>query len=211
MDIRKQMDDIYRKLPLQKIPWNVTEPPALLVKAVESGKIQPCRVVDLGCGAGNYSIWLAQRGFEVTGLDISMEAIRIARRQAEDAGVDCEFQMIDLLGDVSAYESQFDLAIDWEVLHHIFPDDREQFVGNVRRMLRPGGIYFSLCFSEKDPGFGGEGKFRDTSIGTKLYFSSEEELRSLFSPLFEIEELRTVEIEGKYGPHLVNAAWLRRE
>ncbi len=210
MDIREQMDKIYRDLPPDSIPWNLTDPPPLLVKAVESGKIKPCRAVDLGCGAGNYAVWLAKQGFDVTGLDISIEAIKKARDLAAQAGVTCRFEAADLIGDVSAYVSAFDLAIDWEVLHHVFPEERERFIRNVHRMLKAGGTYFSLCFSERDLSFGGEGKFRDTPLGTRLYFSSEEELRKLFSPLFEIQDLRTVQIPGKYGPHMVNAAWLRR-
>jgi hypothetical protein len=71
-------------------------------------------------------------------------------------------------------------------------------------------MYFSLSFSEKDSDFGGEGKHRKTPLGTTLYFSSEDELKDLFDPLFDICELNTVEIAGKYGPHLANAAWLKR-
>jgi len=211
VDISKQMDDIYRNLPPDRIPWNIAEPPALLVEAVRTGKIKPCKVVDLGCGAGNYAVWLAGQGFDVTGLDISSEAVKLAREQASKAGFDCRFDVVDLLGDLPDYEATFDLAIDWELLHHIFPEDREHLVKNVHSMLQPKGVFFSLCFSVEDPAFGGKGKFRDTNIGTRLYFSSERELQELFSPLFEVLDLRTVEIEGKYGPHAVNAAWLQRK
>ena len=62
-------------------------------------------------------------------------------------------------------------------------------MANVNALLNSGSYYLSICFSEKDPQFGGEGKFRKTSIGTELYFSSEEELRVLFEPYFAIEEL----------------------
>lgn len=211
MDIRRQMDQIYRDLPLDRIPWNLTEPPEILVDAVESGKIKPCQAVDLGCGAGNYSVWLARRGFDVTGLDISEKAISYAEELADKNGVECHFEAIDLLGDLEKYHSTFDFAFDWELLHHIFPEDRERYLDNVRRILRSGGLYLSICFSEADPDFGGEGKTRKTRIGTVLYFSSEDELRELYGPRFQILDLETAEIKGKYGPHLVNAAWLKRE
>ena len=108
------------------------------------------------------------------------------------------------------FHEHFDFAYDWEVLHHIFPEDRECYLNNVHSMLRPNGEYFSLCFSEKDSDFGGQGKYRKTPLGTTLYFSSEDELKELFDPLFHVCELSTVEIEGKYKPHLVNIAWLKR-
>lgn len=211
MGVRDEMDRIYRDMSLDDIPWNVSTPPVMLVESVGSGKVKPCKAVDLGCGAGNYSVWLAKEGFDVTGLDISEQAIEHARALAGRTGVSARFEAVDLLGDLTRFSGQYDFAFDWEVLHHVFPEDRATYVSNVHSLLRPDGMYFSLCFSERDPGFGGEGKFRTTPLGTTLYFSSEEELRELFEPLFVIDDLHTVEVEGKPVPHLVNAAWLRRK
>lgn len=211
MNIRRQMEQIYKDIPLEKIPWNMTEPPDILVDAVETGKIKPCRTVDLGCGAGNYAVWFAEQGFDVTGIDISCNAIRHANDLASRREVSCRFVIADLLGDVSKYHGDFDFAYDWEVLHHIMPYDREAYIENVYNVLRPEGIYFSQCFSIRDGDFGGEGNIRKTQLGTVLYFSSEEELQDLYDPHFHIVELHTVEIRGKYGPHLANIAWLRRK
>ena len=209
--LREQMDRIYRDLALEEIPWNLERPPRKLVELVESGRILPCRAVDLGCGAGNYAVWLAARGFDVTGVDLSSKALELAERLAREKGVPCRFVRVDLLGDVSAFEAAFDFAYDWEVLHHIFPEERLRYAANVYRMVRPGARYLSVSFSEKDVSrFGGEGKYRTTPLGTRLYFSSEQELRELFEPLFEVEELSTVEIVGKRGPHMAVQAILRR-
>jgi hypothetical protein len=71
----------------------------------------------------------------------------------------------------------------------------------VYKILKPEATYFSVCFSEKDPQFGGRGKYRKTRVGTTLYFSSESELRELVSPYFTIREIKTMEVNGKYGPH----------
>ncbi len=210
MNIRKQMNDVYRNIPLDKIPWNIEEPPGLLVEAVKTGKIKPCPTVDLGCGAGNYAVWLAGQSFDVIGLDISEAAVKHATELAASKGVTCRFMVADLLGDLSELHDSFDLAIDWEVLHHVFPDDRPTFIDNVHALLRPGGVYLSVCFSEKDDTFDGEGKLRETPLGTTLYFSSEVELRELFETKFDILELNTVDIPGKFGSHIVNVAWLQR-
>lgn len=210
MNLRKQMNQIYRDMPLDKIPWNLEGPPALLIDAVNSGKIKPCRTVDLGCGAGNYAVWLAEKSFDVTGLDISEEAIKHATALAASKGVSCRFMAADLLGDLSDLHDSFELALDWEVLHHVFPDDRPKFVDNVHALLRPGGVFLSVCFSEHDKTFEGDGQYRDTPIGTTLYFSSETELRDLFETRFDVLELNTVDIPGKYGPHTVNVAWMQR-
>ena len=65
------MEKIYQKTPLNKIPWNFETPPNDLVELVDAGKVNPCKTVDLGCGTGNYAIYLASQGFNVTGIDIS--------------------------------------------------------------------------------------------------------------------------------------------
>jgi SAM-dependent methyltransferase len=195
------IDRIYQTIPLDNLPWNNETPPDALVRLVQEGGVRPCRTVDLGCGAGNYAIYLAGLGFEVTGLDSSPTAITIAREQAEKRGARCRFIVADLLGDLHEVSGTFDFAYDWEFLHHIFPEDRETYIKNVHNLLNRGAPYFSVCFSEDDPQFGGSGKYRKTRIGTTLYFSSESEIRELASPYFTIRELKTIEVSGKFGPH----------
>lgn len=204
------MDRIYREVPLQTIPWNSKTPPEILVDLVRSGKVKPCRAIDLGCGAGNYALYLAGAGFDMTGVDISSRAIEIARENAATRGIRCTFLVADLVGDLHEIRDTYEFAYDWEVLHHIFPEDRERYVRNIHRILRPGGKYLSVCFSDEDPQFGGSGKYRKTPLGTTLYFSSEKELRDLFRPYFSIRELQTREVPGKYSPHLAVCAFLEK-
>ncbi len=205
------MDRIYRNIPAANLPWNIATPPAALVSLVESGRVRPCRAIDFGCGTGNYTIYLAGRGFDMTGVDISPEAIRIASENGKRQGVRCRFIAADLLGDLHEIEGAFDFAYDWELLHHIFPEDRKTYIRHVHRVLNTGGLYFSVCFSDEDPQFGGSGKYRKTRIGTTLYFSSEAEIRDLLSPHFIIQELGTIDVYGKMGPHrAIRALSVRR-
>lgn len=210
MKLAEQMDRIYRELSPESIPWNLEQPPALLVELVESGKIAPCDAVDLGCGAGNYAVWLATRGFRVTGIDLSPRAVELAAQRADQAGQPARFVVGDLTEGLPVSATAFDFAYDWEVLHHVFPEARESYLRNVRELLRPGGLYFSVCFSEHDPGFGGQGKVRETRLGTQLYFSSEDELNDALRPFFDVRELSTAEVAGKYGPHRAVVALAER-
>ena len=195
------LESIYQNVPEKDIPWNFEKPPESLVSLIESSKIQPCRCIDLGCGLGDYAIYLATLGFRVTGIDISPTAIRKAKQNADSKGVECRFMAADIINDNLEELGTFDFAYDYEVLHHIYLEQRERYVQRVDKLLNPGGHYLTISFSEDDPCFGGQGKFRKTPLGTVLYFSSEEEIRELYDPFFQIIELKTIDIPGKRGPH----------
>ena len=207
------MDKIYRNLTLDEIPWNVEIPPENLRNLVKSGWVKPCDAIDLGCGVGNFAIWFASIGFRMTGLELSQGAIEIAISLAAKKSMECRFVIGDMTSGIEGLEDTFDFAYDWEVLHHVFPENRAKYVKNVHRMLRSKGKYYSLCFSEEEPpSFGGDGKYRKTRIGTTLYFSSEQELKELFEPYFQIEQLRTVEVHGKKSSHMaVEAKMLKMD
>ncbi len=199
--LKEQMDKIYRDVSLDKIPWNIPTPPEILEKAIKANVPEHGKVIELGCGAGNYVIWFAKMGYQVTGVDISKNAIEIARRSAMTAGVNCDFVVADVTRDFPKFDVKFDFAYDWELLHHIFPEHRDEYIDNVIRLLKREGKYLSVCFSEESPQFGGSGKYRKTPLNTTLYFSTEDELRSLFKKYGEIEDLKSIDIKGKNVVH----------
>ncbi|GAG89849.1 unnamed protein product [marine sediment metagenome] len=207
---KNEMDTIYKTVPLAEIPWNRETPPGALVELVESGKVPPCKAIDLGCGAGNYAIYLTKKGFKVTGVDVSPTAIKIARENAKKQGSNCNFIALNVLTDLKRINESFEFAYDWQLLHHIFPKDRENYIKSVHGLLTPGGKYLSVCFSEKDSYFDDTGKYRKTNLGTTLYFSSENELRKLFTPYFTVIELKTIETGDKSSPHFVNYAFMEK-
>ncbi len=206
-----QIDDVYKDMSLDEIPWNIQTPPPPLVELVDSGKVQPCKAIDLGCGAGNYAIYLAGRGFDITGVDGSPTAIRIAKKNAKTKRAKCNFIVVDAVEEPHKLGQSWDFAYDWGLLHHIFPEQRQKYVENVHRILNPRGKYLSACFSEKDAGFGGSGKYRKTRLRSTLYFSCEDELRQLFEPYFAIIDLQTVQISGKCKPHMFNCVFMERK
>jgi hypothetical protein len=121
--------------------------------------------------------------------------------------VSASFVVADLMGGLREMEGSFTFAYDWEVLHHVLPADRENYLHTVQRLLAPSGRYLSVSFSEDDPWLG-QGKLRRTPLGTLLYFSNRDELETLFAPRFAILRLETIEVRGKRGPHLANYALL---
>ena len=108
----KHFNDIYKEITPEEIPWNNEQPPELLVELVESGQVKAGKTLDLGCGLGNYAIWLAGKGFNVVGVDASPTAIKIARRNAKDKGVKCKFVVGDVTGSWADFGTGFDFVYD---------------------------------------------------------------------------------------------------
>jgi SAM-dependent methyltransferase len=142
---------------LWRAPWDIGGPRPELVRLVESGELEPCRAIDLGCGIGENAIYLAQQGFNASGADISPRAIAKARRKAQVVGVSPTF----LVGDVTnltEVEGPFDLVVDNGCLHSLLRDrSREDYVRTVLRLTRPGSRYWLRCFVRRGRfGTGGE-------------------------------------------------------
>ncbi len=94
------------------------------------------KVLDLGCGTGNFSIKLAEKGCQVLGVDISQEMLAIAREKAEAKGLAIDFRQMDLM-DLNLNDGEFDLALT--VTAFEFIEDIEGAFREIYRTVRPGG------------------------------------------------------------------------
>jgi ubiquinone/menaquinone biosynthesis C-methylase UbiE len=93
-------------------------------------------ILDAGCGPGTYGIILAQEGGTVVGIDISFQAMQMARERAHRKSVN----FVALVGDMEALpfkDSAFDVCFCGWALHHL--PNIDIAVANLRRVLRPGG------------------------------------------------------------------------
>ncbi len=98
------------------------------------------KLLELGCGAGNLSICLAQAGYDVTGIDIAPTAIDWAIENATIAGVQVDFLQGDVLELAAISDAPFDIALDGCCFHCIIGDDRAHFLRTAHRILKPNGI-----------------------------------------------------------------------
>src|ERR1043165_9168518 len=105
------------------------------------------RALDLGCGGGQVTRKLAARGFAATGVDFSPTAIALARAHTSEPGV--EYIEGDCLDLAALASGSFDLVIDNHVLHCVIGADRGRFLGEVARVLRDGGVFFSETMSRE--------------------------------------------------------------
>jgi SAM-dependent methyltransferase len=127
-----------------RMPWEIG-PREELVTLVENARIPPGRAIDLGCGTGSNAIFLAQHGFEVTGVDFSASAIEKAEAKAEAAGVEVRF-VVDDLTDLRQVAGPFDFLLDYGVLDDLRARDRERYVENVLPLTRPGSQFLLWCW-----------------------------------------------------------------
>ncbi|MCC7263858.1 MAG: class I SAM-dependent methyltransferase [Candidatus Latescibacteria bacterium] len=100
------------------------------------------RVLDLGCGAGRCAIALAELGLEVVGVDLSRTMIEAAREQAELAGVQVQFEVMDAMK-LELPPDSFDVVLCAYNGLELLPglEGKKQALAEVRRVLKPGGRF----------------------------------------------------------------------
>ncbi len=117
-------------------PLHAMNPARMDWVAARLGPLDGLRVLDVGCGAGLASEWLARHGAQVTGLDAAGAALEAARAHAAAVGVAVDYREgrpEDLSGEA------FDAVIALEVIEHVPPEERATFCAALARLVRPGG------------------------------------------------------------------------
>ncbi len=173
-------DLMYR---FQSPPWDTGVTPPEVVAFVE--KDQPRgRALDLGCGTGTNSVYLAQHGLSVVGVDFANTAIATARAKARRAGVPVEFHV----GDVSRLETlglrgPFQLVLDIGCFHSLSAAGRERYAQGVARLTGAASLYMLYAFSPRPA------EEKGHLIPAQNIGIAEEEVRRLFAPHFALTRI----------------------
>ena len=121
--------------------WELNEPHPPLVELLDRDVVTVGRALDIGCGLGTQSIYLAERGFSVDGIDFQEKPLARARTRASPSGADCKFEWADVTQATS--RGPYDLIIDRGCLHNLSGGALHRYSENLQRWLTPGG-YFQL-------------------------------------------------------------------
>jgi len=169
-------------------PWDTGVPDAMLIEVIESGGLPVGRALDIGCGTGTNSIWLAQQGYGVLGIDIAPLAIEQANRKLP-TGTACRFATHDFLA-VAPEGGPFQLVFD-RACFHVFDEaiERDTFARRVAEVLAPDGVWLSLIGST-------EGSPRDTGPPRR----SAREVITAIEPHLELLWLRSAELRDGPAP-----------
>jgi len=148
MNKTTDFDKRYRK---GDLPWDTGRQDKNLELVIKEQPITPCYALEFGAGTGTDAIWLAQKGFKVTALDISPTAIEIANKKASVAGVQVEFIVADIRKDKIPV-GPFGFVYDRGCFHTFdLPEERSYLAEIVWKYLSPGGYWFSLMGSTDGP------------------------------------------------------------
>jgi 2-polyprenyl-3-methyl-5-hydroxy-6-metoxy-1,4-benzoquinol methylase len=128
------------------------EPNRFLVAEVDG--LAPGRALDLACGAGRNAVWLAERGWQVTGVDFADVAIENARRLAAERAAEVEWVEADVV-EWEPPEGAFDLVV---ILYlHVPADERRLVHGRAAAAVAPGGTLLVVGHDREnlEHGYGG--------------------------------------------------------
>lgn len=102
------------------------------------------RILDFGCGQGEFSIALAMLGADVTGIDIGEDLVELSQRIADHNHVPCKF-VAGSITELPFEDGEFDLVVGVGILHHLPIEATALSLAEAHRVLKPGG---SACFLE---------------------------------------------------------------
>ena len=191
--------------------WDlVTEPywaepsPEVYALAVRWRRAGLAQALDLGCGSGRNSLFLARAGFAVQALDLSPSGVARLRASAEEHGLPMGVTLGDMLA-LPYPGASFDCVLAFHAIYHTDRRGIEATIGEIGRVLRPGGEVYVTFNSQSNPSFTAPSSRRldahtivktaGPEAGIPHYYVDEAELRRLMAS-FEIIRLTHAEEVG---------------
>ena len=176
-------DNLYRQ-DVKTMPWYNEKLDADLENEMRRRKIKKGRFLDLGTGPGTQAIQLAKMGFDVTGTDLSQNAILKARKL--DGKIN--FIVDDIL-DSRLEKNSFDYILDRGCFHVLSNDKWNQYSEKIHGILDENGLFFLKCFSIKE-----------VKLDYGPYRFSEQDIRNIFGKDFVIEGTIDTVYQGTLDP-----------
>lgn len=164
-------------------PWSIGEPQPEIAALIDAGAVHG-EVLDAGCGEAATSMYLAERGFTVVGLDQSATAIDLARAEAARRGLtSATFEVADI-SSFGGYDGRFGTIVDSTLFHSMPVELRDGYQQSIVRAAAPGASYVVLVFD------------RTTMAAGPANPVTEAELREVVGRYWVIDEVRPARIHA---------------
>jgi cyclopropane fatty-acyl-phospholipid synthase-like methyltransferase len=134
-------------------PWDSDVPADELVELVESGRVKAGKALDIGCGTGTNVVYLAEKGFDASGVDVSKVALRKAQAKARNRGLSCNFYHLDFTQTQATTKvlSVFDILLDSGCFHSLSPQERDSYAQSLNFVSHSGTVYALWSFLRGSP------------------------------------------------------------
>ncbi|HEY9690827.1 MAG TPA: methyltransferase domain-containing protein [Oculatellaceae cyanobacterium] len=175
-------EQVYQNQNIESMPWFNPDLDLDLQQALSQLNINSGTILDLGTGPGTQAIALAERGFQVTATDLSETAIHQAEQIAKPKNLNISWQQDDIIN--SKLNQTFDFDFDRGCFHVLPPEQRQDYVKIVHKLLNDQGYLFIKCFSHLQPGEQGPHKF------------TPEQINEIFSNHFQILSIKQTVYQG---------------
>ena len=150
IQVHKDWNSLYTERPLKDLPWVSPVIHPELKKVIDELPLNDGTALDIGCGTGQVSRYLALKGYDVTAIDIAEQAIRISKK-LNNTGKNIKYTVANSLTFNSEYP--FDLVVDFLHIHDIEIPDIYTYIANLKNLVADNGylIISTFSFEGNDP------------------------------------------------------------
>lgn len=178
----KQWDKIFRKY--GKVFNQIQEDIPKIVKLFKERGAK--KILDLGCGTGRHTVYLAKKGFRVYGIDNSPAGIRINKDWLKKEKLKANLKIGDIYKKLPYKDKFFDVVISIQVIHHAKIRTIRKAIKEIERVLKPNGLIFITIRKKKQM----RGRAKYKMIASRACIPVEGEEKGLIHYLFNKELLR---------------------
>lgn len=173
--------------------WDLGQVAPPFVRLWEENKLGQGRVIIPGCGRGHEVLFLAENGFQVTGLDYAPGAVDLLSRALKDKGLQADVLHQDFFQLGEDHHSKYDLMLEQAFFCAIHPSKRSAYVETAARILKPGGLLAGLFYETNEDG---GPPFNTTPADILEHFSDAFHIEALERTPHSVEKRKDKELLG---------------
>jgi len=130
-----------------KVFSEIQEDIAGVAKLLKKSKAK--KILDLGCGSGRHTAFLAKSGFDVYATDVAKTGLKLTQQCLKKEGLKATVRQESCYSQFSFPDNFFDAVISTQVIHHNFHDKIKFCISEIERVLKPGGIVYITVTATK--------------------------------------------------------------